>query len=865
MPKRSVLNVVESFRIGVLPHKAIVGASSLEDLTNQKLKSAICSMTLPEALELEYPEDAHLLCYSVEDEDYWPRLNKGIVRPLLEAGGSLVCNFWCFDFDCPGHAEITMAWLTEFLTAVDNIEDSVLSDWYCIYTTLHGARIVYLFDEPVGILEIESYVFAMYSEFLRHKMEPDDNALEWNRLFRMPKVKRDDHRTEEHELFVMDFKDVTCDVFSLTPLDKDRGRSMLKRRRALSSAEVPSMEGLDIQESLRLLEVFSGSSHRKTEWYKYAKKRMHNRECFDVLFNEVVLADPGERDSKLLEYVGSTISMLYGQMGTTPQHIFALFYDPVSQFEQDEDWQRNLWSKVCRMWEQEASDQDRKEEQRDQIAMSYNEKVDAMCSGMLEWCEHPDLKGTLFQKERFVRRHSLALCGGLSFLLKSDGLFENTGWPASSIVPRIQIAGMDDVVQVYAETERGTKKRSAIEVTSDHATPVDAVEYVPEIKGGYIQNMDSQTPVLRLCAYRRSTKLVPEYSPLVDEWLMMLTGNKYPIVCQWISFALAFEEGNICALSLHGGSGVGKCMIVQGLAECLERPLVANAEEIVGNFNESLRKTPFINVDEGWPANKAFDISNQFRSLVANGSFMVNEKFKARIKVFNPVRIVITANEESVLHEITDGKDLSPHSRDALATRLLNVEVSPNAARWLRDKGGRSFTGAIGSRWISGATGVSDYVVARHFLYLYHTRDQYNRGSRFLVDGALEQADLQDMLTKSGFTPLVLECILNMVELKDKGGVDGLSIRGSRIYVTAHGVLSYFRLQMADKTRDDLNLLKIEKVLKSIRGADTSTVIMEGHERSGECKWYEIDSAILVRFSQSSGIQNRVLRKVLDR
>ncbi len=77
-------------------------------------------------------------------------------------------------------------------------------------------------------------------------------------------------------------------------------------------------------------------------------------------------------------------------------------------------------------------------------------------------------------------------------------------------------------------------------------------------------------------------------------------------------------------------------------------------------------------------------------------------------------------------------------------------------------------------------------------------------------------------------------------------------------------MLKYFRHQMADKVRDDLNLDKIERVLRNIRGSDTSTLIMEGHEKYGECKWYEIDTRILLSFAKTSGIQNKALRKILE-
>ena len=175
----------------------------------------------------------------------------------------------------------------------------------------------------------------------------------------------------------------------------------------------------------------------------------------------------------------------------------------------------------------------------------------------------------------------------------------------------------------------------------------------------------------------------------MDSWLQQLCKDEEPYnrLCLWIGHSLNFEGGPICALSLSGPPGCGKKMLVWGLAECITTKTVADSKEF-GRFASEILRTPFLIVNEGFhKTSGGMDPADTFRTYTGGDPIFVERKFQRPIRMQSPLRVIITANNLSVLKTLTSNRDLSPDDRDALAQRLFQVEVPAAASAWIRRLG----------------------------------------------------------------------------------------------------------------------------------------------------------------------------------
>jgi hypothetical protein len=283
-------------------------------------------------------------------------------------------------------------------------------------------------------------------------------------------------------------------------------------------------------------------------------------------------------------------------------------------------------------------------------------------------------------------------------------------------------------------TKKGAEKEAPVVETA----PVKEEPVVREQK----DSKDGDKPILQLPMYQRNEFLTPHKSEAVDGWLRAFFGSHYERAEKWIQYALAFEEGPICALSIKAPAGIGKKMLTEGLAECLVHPYLATGHDMCGKENGALLKTPFLVVNEGLPSIRDNAPADVFKELTAGDPIRVRELYKPAVSVINPVRIIFTANDHEILHELTKGKEVSPETRRAMGERLLHFDLDAEAETYLKRIGGRAFTERDGARWIRGDSGQSsDFIVARHFLHLYKERKPRNLQDRFCVMGNCTEVD----------------------------------------------------------------------------------------------------------------------------
>jgi len=166
-------------------------------------------------------------------------------------------------------------------------------------------------------------------------------------------------------------------------------------------------------------------------------------------------------------------------------------------------------------------------------------------------------------------------------------------------------------------TKKGAEKEAPVVETA----PVKEEPVVREQK----DSKDGDKPILQLPMYQRNEFLTPHKSEAVDGWLRAFFGSHYERAEKWIQYALAFEEGPICALSIKAPAGIGKKMLTEGLAECLVHPYLATGHDMCGKENGALLKTPFLVVNEGLPSIRDNAPADVFKELTAGDPIRVRE------------------------------------------------------------------------------------------------------------------------------------------------------------------------------------------------------------------------------------------------
>lgn len=851
---------------GVAPYREVKGANDFYDTTAPALKVA----TFSEAFEERWNTDAHFVTYApagVEPGTPYPRCNKASLSAIRSAGYDLIRHSFAVDWDTPGH----LPWGEQ--TDPKEYEQKLIevcekfplaAEFSCVYLTNNGMRMVYVLDRGIPVDDSESKLRWFLYKLRSHGLKCDE-LIDWSRLFRLPRVVRDGKGTESNPFFDIEIsKDTRLPVDELGEASKSDRVSVYAD---IQEFDLPQPEEDDV---IRLIEVPSNGRMKQTDWAKEAKRRLQGRECFDTLFNHVPLAEPGNRNNQIHQYVGQATSLLFQQEGTTPEHIYALFLGPVRQMEEDEDWLAILWSAVGRLWAKEEAKHRAKEMEKQDEEQQAEEKVGTVIEGMREWCDHPALFGDDSEAEEFSQRHLIATSGASFYLIDSDGYYRQQSYNPNTLISGIR-THIPELIKTFDMKADGSGVREVgfNSIVNRHATVVNDVVIQPGIKRGYIERIDSPEATLVIPGFRLNENLKPEYDEEVDEWLKVLFGSQYEDACRWIAFALAFDEGPICAMSVMGGQGVGKKLLTQGLSECLRVPMVATDADLVSNYQYGLLKTPFLVVNEGWSQRTGGKhAADKFREITSGDPIEINRRYKDPVYIKNPVRVVFTANNLDVIKMLCYRRDLSQADREALAIRLMHFDVGSEASIWLRRKGGMAYTGRQGRRWIApDAGGKSDFIVAKHFLWLYKSRhDLWKPGQRLLVEGTGSQDLMFEMQTQVGSATLVVEAILRMIEspaIKRDMVVDSDS---GRVWVLTNGILEFWRDTMGPRVRgENLTANAIASVLDGLC-CDESAPPREipGHSEKGRRRWRELDLAKLYKAAHVHGFPSLKLAEVLS-
>lgn len=835
----------------------------------------------------EFTSDVHFMTYGVmEDGEMttspFPRINKPCLASIQEAGGDVMTVAIVMDFDLkdqPGTEDLplsedgkptwTVAALDAFIRAMPSI-DSELSGRKIatplVYTTAHGARFVHKLASPVPVMQSEDLIRGLMKVYKDLDLHMDPACADWTRLFRAPKVVRGGTRQWEQRWFWVRSGKGTTNPDAIDPVtkqstynDKYAGIETIN-----TSRPTPEM-------SIARLYVGNGGTQRKTEKHKLAQRIMRGTECYPPMFEGSALADEGGRDNALMRMVGQACNFLLGPMSGEfdfeAEDIYALFHDAVEQLEPDSgtpDWLESLWGKVKRCVEREKAKlkfQDQtKDEQREQVATEAR----GMLQIVRETCELAEIHDQDEVTAQAALRRLLLICepSGRFRALKVDGNYSDTPVPQSRLHNLVRTTDLELQIPLWCEDDKGKPKQVSEQTLARMATDVARIVGASGVSRTHVSGDSWDNLTLRMKLYARSSKLEPTYSNLVDEWLEILTKNPAELR-RWLSRALEFEGGPICALSLAGAAGAGKGMLAQGLVETLEHPQRADKSCLVTRFNESLRYTPFLIVDEGLPRG-THDIADMFRALTGGEPTMTEGKFQTPIEIRNPMRILFTANNLDVVQQLASHRVNDSRDQAALAIRLLHLDVQETSEMHLRAKGGLEYTRG----WVEGADGSpSDFVVAKHLLWLYENRDQYGeRDKRLLVEGRADTEVVQSLRIAGSVPEAIARAIITGLEMAAQPSVkDGIAIDGDRLLVMARAVEEQHR--QLNENHVQLTAGRIGKAMRNmcspgIDGADKS----RRENLNGNItqqRWWDVDVKLLWRYAQDAGYKRDKLERLV--
>ncbi|MCP4897860.1 MAG: hypothetical protein GY906_12885 [bacterium] len=821
-----------------------------------------------------FETDVHFVTYQVQGHDVFPRLNKPVLSKLREQGGEVLTTFLAFDFDNPGHAEWTREGYEDIIRLLFEMSDAGFAlalGFTHFYTTRHGCRFVYVLDQPIPVDAAESVHRGVVRDFAEWGLELDTSCSDWTRLFRAPFVMRGGKPTWEDEFFEqLWFEGNRLDPNSIQP----QVQSLSTRDRYGEIVELDLPQPSPDAVSDLLTEESQSGKIVQSGWYKEAKRRLKGRNCYPCLFENAALANRGSRDNTIQSYMGEATALLYHAPGSSPELIYALFLDALQQLEPDDDtpdWTMTGWASALRWWAREEAKAQVVVEQEQKLEAVTQSITERVVSGMRGWCRNESLNGDPDKAIRWAMEHLIACTATNYHVMTASGHYDLVSASKSQLAVRIRELGMEPVIPLEAPREdgKGFRKLRVQDIIDDFGTVVTSIEGTISTRGAIIKNMGRDDATLVLPLFHRKRNLTPEYSTDVDTWLRHLGGDYYQRLKEWIALALDFESGPICALSIAGPPGCGKKLMMQGLAECINTEALADAKEF-GRFQSGIMRTPFLQINEGFPnlAGQlgARDPADTFRHLVSGDPMIVERKFRDPVVIRNPLRIVFAANNLDVIQVLTGHRDLSPEDRAALALRIFHLDCDQAATDWLRAKGGLSYTGKPGGRWIRGDSGDdSNYIVAKHFLHLYaNERPIVPKGNRLLMEGEMNAKLIRLMSTRSGSAPDVVETLIRMIENKAMA-IEGLAVQSGNILVTTSAIVEYHRTDIGRRTNRRINHKSVGQVLKGliVPGSSQNPRTIKTKTGTKHARWRVIDAHTLLEEAIEHGYPCTQLQTII--
>lgn len=865
-------------RVAVLPDREMVkGIDSLKDL-ERGIGTPIQTHPLSEAFTKQWSTDAHFVCYIVEPFDPTDpvfRLNKRgpLLGELIQTNPPTIVTVYLIavDLDTEGHEPWTVDSWNSFLSLLKSLEGTAvgrrLAQAFVSYPTRRGWRWVFRVRRGIPAMQAEPYIRGLIQELYAGGLPVDRKEVlaTWNCDFRLPCVVRDGKPSTEDPFFIP--PEIHAERFIERDSIVTQGQEDPLFAGVVEAGDMPDEEeckALMSHRNARNVEVdssFARAMRRDTE----------GKDFWPYVFGAKAFQEPeGTRHDKVRALIMSASGYAFRYEASTAKHLYAMFRLVANELH-DQDPQGNRKREVWRLcqgaWnkllaEKVEIERIKLEEQREASEKQVVVK-EGITQAVRRW--FPGLPGTPGSPEEWKwisDRLILRTKGNKYHVMKPVGFYSAIPTEPEGLLSRIKQLGMDKEsgghIATWVEGKQGPRPIKRDELSLLHVRNVDRVEIRPEIEGAYLLNPHKDEGlVLVRPSFRRRRDLVPHYSPDVDLLIQAYARfdpRIHEALNRHIASFLAFERGGTAAMSFNLMPGSGKKLVTHGFLECMEEPDHATGEDLVQKFNTRLSYVPFMLVNEGLPEARYahYHPSDTFRKIITGDYFQSESKGVDADTNKAAIRVIMTANHWRLIDALGEGRDLSSHEREALGVRLVHYNSGDAPGKLLRSKGGFTWT----KGWIEGDGGeTSDFVVARHFLWLYekYGKDMPLRG-RLLVEGDPNQPAIRRLRARGGSTPIVMEALVRLLGQSGMGAVvakQGIrTTTDGRLYTTGSAILDYWRNNL---TRGSGDRLTLHRVTLSLKGLVVGEMETGGQSSAEKARFHEIDVLFLAEEAHEAG------------
>lgn len=271
------------------------------------------------------------------------------------------------------------------------------------------------------------------------------------------------------------------------------------------------------------------------------------------------------------------------------------------------------------------------------------------------------------------------------------------------------------------------------EITYEHGMTITDVKRSRLVKGNQISAVKDGPDHFHLRMTLKcpgvAQNIEPIYHQQIDYWLRALGGNMQEkfldILAMWTKI-----DHPLPVVYIHGASGVGKGMLLEGFKLLTESGIAAEFTDALGDFQDHFEDTYLLSIDEGATTGKGSfqkNVSEVLRRFFGGHAGTLNFKGIKGSQIEGEWRLLITANHADVL---AFESDMTESDIEAIAQRIAYIQpYEEQCKKILKDVGGR-FGNDVGSGTVKDNWPLK---IAQHVTYLAETRE-VQKGERFLIE-----------------------------------------------------------------------------------------------------------------------------------
>jgi hypothetical protein len=828
--------------------------------------------------------DAHAVAYCILQDgelvEQQPRLTKEILPVLLARGFRVECHTVWIDFDLkdylkrPGKVkwtELTEVEDAAIWTAVEDAHERLAAKgmaWTAYYTTQSGLRFVHALALPVPAGDGYKGLLARFHAAYQLAGLPVDGACrDWTRLYRAPRVNRDGLATSNQPWF-----------FSQIDLDDDTCYYVPKDEELVAVDSGPVVQVVrterqrpDPEEARGLVEFLSENNRwQMTVAGKAAKTVLKDARAFDWIYNHLPLAREGRRHDMLTKAVGEVVGTLHGHEWATPELVYGLLYEPAGRIGEDEDWTGKVWEMTCTFWDRETGRKATKaaqvEERVRKTETVRETERERFLRGVREWL--PQVHGMEDEAAiEYVRlnRYGIVMDArrDLFHILLPSGYYDDHVCSSAALPKVIEQRGMQWLVPVEEARDDGRGNVTYIPVSplrlvQRHARVYTAEQIRLDRRASYLQTDWQGRDIYVDVPFALRDDVQPErVETIYQSWLAAAGGDRDRCdeMLRALGSLLLFQYGPTAAVLLWGEGNAGKSLTATGLAECITTRCVADGASLVDNFNDSLRRSPIIHVEEAPDrGNKGIDSAAALRRIITAPYISIEQKGKDKMLMQGVHRVLMTSNSKDMIRRLLGNQARTASDWRAVGERLAEFHIDNAAQRWFMEhnQGWHETRKWIGTHGRTGLYAKFWFWVLRDLIE-WKDGKPIMRGRRLLYEGNCGSYTIRQMEANSGGVPDVV-CAIN--RLISETGKPKVALHEGKIYLTTQAVLQ--EAVENGKIRMDEARMALESLLDHEQ--PETRLSIRGHQ----ARWRIMDAAKILTIIEMHAVPSKafeVLKK----